>query len=278
MDSFISFNLSKTIVSLTDNLDSYWKLDESSGNAADSVSSRTLTNSNVTYSAGKVNNCGVFNGSNARFQGSAWSPAGDYSISMWINADTLPTTTVPLTSLFCNYDVPSSAQDRGIDVILLNDGGTQKIQFFHGPYGGQVTASYTKTLTTGNWYHLVAVYNGSTVKLYLDGSEVASENASVDQPSLTKLINIGNFGYYTPLSSDLGRWFDGKIDEIAIWSKALSSTEVSTLYNSGNGLQYPFTAATSIKSINGLAIASVKSVNGLAIASVKSYNGLSNVS
>jgi len=35
---------------------------------------------------------------------------------------------------------------------------------------------------------------------------------------------------------------------------------------------------SSIKSINGLAIASVKSVNGLAIASVKSFNGLSNVS
>jgi hypothetical protein len=65
----------------------------------------------------------------------------------------------------------------------------------------------------------------------------------------------------------------GSIDEVGIWSRALSSTEVTALYNSGNGFQYPF-STSSIKSINGLAKASIKSINGLAIASVKSVNGL----
>jgi len=41
--------------------------------------------------------------------------------------------------------------------------------------------------------------------------------------------------------------FDGLIDEVGIWSRALNSTEVSELYNSGSGLAYPFTTGTNCK-------------------------------
>ena len=55
-------------MALTDNLVSYWKLDESSGNAADSVGSNTLTNTNtVTYSAGKINNGADFERDSAQY-------------------------------------------------------------------------------------------------------------------------------------------------------------------------------------------------------------------
>src|SRR6202035_2479657 len=40
-------------------------------------------------------------------------------------------------------------------------------------------------------------------------------------------------------------YFDGDIDEVSIWNRALTSTEVSDLYNSGGGLQYPFAGGTS---------------------------------
>jgi hypothetical protein len=54
-------------MALTDNLVSYWKLDESSGNAADSVGSNTGTNvGSIAYSAGKINN-GATMGSSKRF-------------------------------------------------------------------------------------------------------------------------------------------------------------------------------------------------------------------
>jgi len=40
--------------------------------------------------------------------------------------------------------------------------------------------------------------------------------------------------------SGVGQFFKGIIDEVGIWNRALTSTEISELYNSGNGLQYPF--------------------------------------
>jgi hypothetical protein len=43
-------------MALTDNLVAYYKLDESSGNAADIVNSITLTNTSTTYGTGKINN------------------------------------------------------------------------------------------------------------------------------------------------------------------------------------------------------------------------------
>ena len=61
-------------MALTDNLVSYWKLDESSGNAADSVGSNTLTNTGTaTYAAGKINNGVVVNGSSQRLDSAAFS-------------------------------------------------------------------------------------------------------------------------------------------------------------------------------------------------------------
>jgi hypothetical protein len=51
----------------------------------------------------------------------------------------------------------------------------------------------------------------------------------------------GNFiGNYNNYDSNWG--FDGMIDEIGVWSRALTSGEVTQLYNSGAGLQYPFTS------------------------------------
>jgi hypothetical protein len=63
------------------------------------------------------------------------------------------------------------------------------------------------------------------------------------------------------------------MDEIGIWNRALSSTEVSALYNSGNWFSYPF-STTSIKSINWLWYSAIKSINWLAIWSIKNFNWL----
>ena len=48
--------------SLLNGLVSYWKLDETSGNAVDNIGGNTGVNTNVTYAAGKINNGAVFNG------------------------------------------------------------------------------------------------------------------------------------------------------------------------------------------------------------------------
>jgi len=46
------------------------------------------------------------------------------------------------------------------------------------------------------------------------------------------------------INESVGHAFDGLLDEVGIWDKALTSTEVSDLYNSGNGLPYEAAAAS----------------------------------
>ena len=74
-------------MALTDNLVSYWKLDESSGDAVDAVASLSAVNTSVTYSAGKINNGAVYNGSayHTIADNAAIKPSSDISISCWVN-------------------------------------------------------------------------------------------------------------------------------------------------------------------------------------------------
>ena len=82
-------------MALIDNQVSYWKLDESSGNASDSEGSNTLTNSNVTYQAGKINNGALWNSATDVLQIADGSQSGlditgDISFSFWVKLTSQP--------------------------------------------------------------------------------------------------------------------------------------------------------------------------------------------
>jgi len=251
-------------MALTDNLISYYKLDESSGNAADSVGSNTGTNTNVTYAAGKINNGAVFNGTNAKLiTGVTGFPTiqGNKTVSLWFNSSSI--TTTQQDSIFGLFDNASSPSNS-YQIVMDNATGGSKIKVTK--WGGAVVADSGFTPTVSTWYHLVVTYDGTNTIIYINGDLKVTSNTAVQSGTSASCV----MGIYPGGTVE---WYNGIIDEVGIWSRALSSTEVTALYNSGNGLQYPFTT-TSIKSFNGLAKASIKSINGLAIASVKSVNGL----
>lgn len=97
--------------------------------------------------------------------------------------------------------------------------------------------SATTTFTTGVWYHIVITQSGTSYTLYRNGTSIGS--------GTTNSLDWG-----TPISANAGlSYYDGSTgfravyDEFAIWSRALSSAEVTELYNGGNGLAYPFSSA-----------------------------------
>jgi|TARA_R100000081_G_C4796941_1_gene161485 hypothetical protein len=82
--------------------------------------------------------------------------------------------------------------------------------------------------TAGVWQHLVCKYTGSEVKFYLNGGATTdtAPNAATTIPSFTDMnvgIDLGG-----PAS---GRPWNGKLDELAIWSVALSDETVQAIYN-----------------------------------------------
>jgi hypothetical protein len=100
----------------------------------------------------------------------------------------------------------------------------------------------TTTPSVNTWYFVVYTCDGTTAKLYVNASQ---EGGNVSQ-GLGEVASSPGFciGAYLnaatpPLANNY--FFKGYEDECFIYSRALTSTEISSLYNGGAGLQYPFT-------------------------------------
>jgi hypothetical protein len=108
--------------------------------------------------------------------------------------------------------------------------------------GGSTTVLKTSMgiIRAGIWYHIAATYDGSRMRIYKDGVEVVSTAKSgiVDtNPDI--LAAIGNQS-----AAAGGGWpFDGLLDDVRIYNRALSATEIAVIANpvttglSGNPVQ-----------------------------------------
>lgn len=217
-------------MAITDNIVSYWKLDESSGNAADSIGSNTLTNNNSTaYVAAKINNgIDIVPASSNSLSVAGVSLVGNaWSFGIWVNTDVSNTNNRTIFSY-----APTSGNVNKIQVEGQTDGKLRLIVFNS---SGTIKKDYktATALSTSTWYFLVVTWDGTNLKMFLNGSEETT----------TKSLDDANTNTNTSRSFKLGsevagtNYWDGKLDEAGIWSAALSSTDITTLYNSGNGLQ-----------------------------------------
>jgi len=109
---------------------------------------------------------------------------------------------------------------------LLAEGGVLK---FHlaGVTNGELTCSLP---STGEWHHVVGVYDGSKMQIWIDGVKAAERtDASGSISTTTDPLYIGT---KTPTSPS-GDFFYGTIDEVRIHSRALSADEVEQSYRRG---------------------------------------------
>jgi hypothetical protein len=86
------------------------------------------------------------------------------------------------------------------------------------------TGAYPFTLDL-EWHHIVGVYNGANVYCYVDGklgSTIATTSGTIGYNSATKL-NIGSYQL-------LNDYLNGNINNVMIWNRALTATEVRQLY------------------------------------------------
>jgi hypothetical protein len=217
---------------------SYYKLDESSGNADDAVGVNDLTNNNtVGYTTGKINNGADFGSANSsKFfsydAGNMWNGTSG-SISCWVNVTTAPASGERQMIAVLG----DSSSDTTIHINYKNESGTLKLEFdrFKRPSdGSDPTVSADYTLTTGTWYFLTITYASNVIRGYVNGTQVGTATgAGGNGSSLTTGNRIGAWLGNT-------EYFKGLVDEVGIWSRALSADEVEELYNDDDGKQYPF--------------------------------------
>jgi hypothetical protein len=228
-------------MSLATSLISYWKLDESSGNAADSFASNPLTNTGTcTYAGGLINNAAQ-NASSGQYLGVTntlgLAVNSDFSLSMWINLASEDTNDHDIWGMV--FTGGSGALWR---IMYEYNGGTRRLRLYR---NGSTTTfvDITGNIANGSWLHLGISYTGGTgaIKLYKNYSTTATgthtNTGSQGSGNQFTILNSQGSGFSSPLA--------GKMDEVGIWSRVLSDTEFSTLYNGGAGYAYSLIAPAS---------------------------------
>ena len=115
----------------------------------------------------------------------------------------------------------------------LNLRNNSQIWSEHGCYGapqGGTNTAIAPSYTTGTWTLVIGTLDpvSGTNKLYLNGSLINSVNIS-QMITNSKTIEVGRA--YSPVSYE---FFNGKIDDIGIWNRALTQQEITALYQGCN--------------------------------------------
>lgn len=86
----------------------------------------------------------------------------------------------------------------------------------------------------GTWHHVVSTYDGQSGKLYLNGTLVAEDEQAGTIGNATTAFIIGA---HSAAPSSFYQW-EGYIDEVGVWGRVLTDSEISALYNGGEGVPY----------------------------------------
>ena len=121
------------------------------------------------------------------------------------------------------FAVGKNTTNQAFLFATANNDGTVEI----GKWGGGILFSTAK-LTLNNWHMITATSDGTTTKLYMDGAFDDSVLRTWDV-TLSGDIHFGDF------FGDIQDYI-GKMDEVSLWSRKLTATEITNIYNNGKGV------------------------------------------
>jgi hypothetical protein len=206
---------------LTNNLGGYWKLDENAGTTtADSFGTNT-----GTLSASALWNTGQI--------GSAIKVVPNQNVSVGSSASIQPTNIGTINCWFYTTNLSSSQNkaiisdsnfntDRNGYTLYIGSGNQLKIELANAS-AAAVAGGFGAALTVTNWWMLSATWDATTVKLYTNGVFNTSASQNQNATSGTYPTRFGTDG-------NSGNGNSMTIDEVAIWTRALSASEINQIY------------------------------------------------
>jgi len=154
---------------------------------------------------------------------SAFNSASALSVSFWINLRDYAGTTI---------EVPFSSGTSTSDRVAFYLNSSSELRWgINGSVNNCIFELDTPTdyRATDAWRHVLGTYNGTNVTLYFNGSQVATTTTLVPSSTGASTGNNGSIG-----KAGFGsNYFDGLLDNVAIWNTALDSDDASSLYNNG---------------------------------------------
>ncbi len=145
------------------------------------------------------------------------------TISAWIKINSIPSSNILITGFMNGINASSYDKDLYIDT-------SGKLRFYVYDGSGKTTSLPSNPIPFNTWVHVVGTADGSNAYAYVNGVQVGSVAAGNTYTSYTvpnifiqgQTNSVGTSGGYGPIS----------IDDVRVYSKALSSGEIGKLYNS----------------------------------------------
>lgn len=209
---------SAVTATLASGLTAYYKFDEESGNAIDATGNYNAT-SDFSISkgvTGKINTAYAFDGSQSQVQIPNVISTNVFSIGAWVYTISATIQTI------------LSGQTTGMPDFQINANGTLDLL----SRATKDIASSTGAITYGAWNYVSVTFDASgNYVFYINGASAGSGN------NPTTFTNLSSNYYIGTLVG--ASQFNGSIDELGIWSRAITSGDDTNLYNGGAGHAYP---------------------------------------
>ncbi|HTR37098.1 MAG TPA: LamG-like jellyroll fold domain-containing protein [Bryobacteraceae bacterium] len=205
----------------TGGLIGYWTFDAGVGTTAydSSGSNHNGSVNGAAWVAGYNGPALKFNGSTNSVVTNNIALAQTFSISAWVNPTVLTQIAyarIAETQYNVGLSLGVSASGTSYKFIVNNGAGAR------GSCGASFGCAQGGTVKAG-WHLVTATYDGSTAVLYVDGAQVATE-------TFTAPLNTNLPLYIARYYGGTGYGWNGAIDELRLYNRALSSTEVAAIY------------------------------------------------
>jgi hypothetical protein len=231
----------------TDGLVGWWPFNGNANDESGNGNNGTVNGATLTEDRFGMGNMAYnFNGFDQQIEvvdDSSLDFTNNYSVSLWYNVYDLNQINQGALGK-ANYSGGTGYQ------VLINGGLGDAIQFGYNnspvPIGevtinGGVTTPLAAPYNSG-WHHIVGTYDGALVKLYVDGIFITEVEEVFSLTNSEQPLLFGNE------SNILSRYFDGDLDDIGLWNRALTQEEITDLYNAN--LCYEYITVTDTLIIN----------------------------
>jgi hypothetical protein len=183
-----------------------------------------ITDGAASFASGTGNVLSCSNSSSLQF-------SNGFTFSCWVQSSSFSAS----QEIFSKWDGSSS------DIIQLQIASTGAIDAFVGGTGGNFGATTSSVITANTWFMITMVFDGTQstnatrLKVYVNGLSQSLTFTGTIPSSISNTLELywGNYHNYTG-----GFGLVGYLDEVSVWNRPLTQSEVTTLYNSGAGLLY----------------------------------------
>ncbi len=226
------YEIGSTPLLIDSSLKAYYKMSTGALTTDSSGNSKTLTNVNTVADGtgffGGAASLGTSNTTKYLYIDDALGiDGGNMSMTLWVKL----LTEVDGTSL--NYVFASCGNDTSMTKYKMRyeyNAGTPRLNFMRTRNGtADDSAFYTVTLGTTNWIHLGLVYDGTNVNIYTNGTYRAQVAAS-GSGSLAG-YDVTTIGAQKTDLGAISQYASALIDDVAIFSRALTAAEMFKIYN-----------------------------------------------